>query len=204
LTTCTHHSELQLIKALSLSPHFTNHYTLSLFPACSVSNSRSLTTAFNSKDSSVSVAATCLYTNFLRYNLVLWLSRVSIHISYDIICSCCGCHVSIQISCFIIYSCCGSHVSIQISNVVSTCAVAVTCLYKFQMSYLLVRCLSRISIQISNVISTRAVAVTCLYTNFVLHNLLVMWLSRVCIQISCFIIYSCCDCHVSVYKFRAS
>jgi hypothetical protein len=34
LTTYTHHSHLQVITALSLISTLTNHYTLSLFPAC--------------------------------------------------------------------------------------------------------------------------------------------------------------------------
>jgi hypothetical protein len=48
------------------SPHFTNHYTLSLFPACGVSNSHSLTTASNSGDSSAS------HTHIVT---VWWISR---------------------------------------------------------------------------------------------------------------------------------
>jgi hypothetical protein len=56
LTTYTRSSELQEIAALSLSPHFTNQYTLSLFPACCVSSNLSLATASNSGVSSASHA----------------------------------------------------------------------------------------------------------------------------------------------------
>jgi hypothetical protein len=56
LTTCTHHSELKVITALSLISTPINHYTLSLFPACCVSKSRSLATASNSGNSSCSKA----------------------------------------------------------------------------------------------------------------------------------------------------
>jgi hypothetical protein len=57
LTTCTHHSELQVITAplLISTIHKSPLHPLNLFPACSV-NSRSLATSSNSGDSSASLA----------------------------------------------------------------------------------------------------------------------------------------------------
>jgi hypothetical protein len=54
LTTCTHHSELQVITALSLifTLYKSPQHPLSPFPTCCVFNSRSLATASNSGDSS--------------------------------------------------------------------------------------------------------------------------------------------------------
>jgi hypothetical protein len=56
LTTCTHHSELQIITALLIISTLYKSRQLSLFPACCVSNSCSLATASNSGDSSASLA----------------------------------------------------------------------------------------------------------------------------------------------------
>jgi hypothetical protein len=58
LTTYTHLSEPQVITALSLisTLYKTSQHPLSHFPACCVFNSRSLTTASNSGDSSASHA----------------------------------------------------------------------------------------------------------------------------------------------------
>jgi hypothetical protein len=58
LTTYTHHLELQVIKALSLicTLYESPQHPLSLFAACRVFVSRSLTTASNSGDSSASRA----------------------------------------------------------------------------------------------------------------------------------------------------
>jgi hypothetical protein len=58
LTTCTHHSELHVITALSpiSTLHKSPQHPLSLFPACYVFNSRSLATASNSGDFSASRA----------------------------------------------------------------------------------------------------------------------------------------------------
>jgi hypothetical protein len=62
LTTYTRHSELQVITALSLisTLYKSPQLPLSLFPACSVFNSRSLATANNSGDSSASRAQVLL------------------------------------------------------------------------------------------------------------------------------------------------
>jgi hypothetical protein len=56
LTTCTHHSELQVITALSLisTIHRSSQHPLSPFPACCVFDRRSLATASNSGDPSAS------------------------------------------------------------------------------------------------------------------------------------------------------
>jgi hypothetical protein len=56
LTTYTHKPELQVITALSLisTIYKLPQHPLSLFPACYVFTSRSLSTAFNGKDSSAS------------------------------------------------------------------------------------------------------------------------------------------------------
>jgi hypothetical protein len=58
LTTCTHHSELPVIIALSLISilYKSPQHSLSLFPACCVFNRRFLATASNSGDSSASRA----------------------------------------------------------------------------------------------------------------------------------------------------
>jgi hypothetical protein len=58
LTTCRHHSELQVITCLSLISilHKLPQHPVSLFPTCCVSNSSSLAMASNSRDSSASRA----------------------------------------------------------------------------------------------------------------------------------------------------
>jgi hypothetical protein len=58
LTTYTHHSELRIITALSLTStlYKSTQHPLSLFPACCIFISRSLATACNSGDYSISLA----------------------------------------------------------------------------------------------------------------------------------------------------
>jgi hypothetical protein len=102
LTTYTHHSELQVITALSLiSTLYTSLYAKS-FPACSVSNSHSLATTSNSGHSSAScpqallsqppVRNSCqLSTNWVpgwrpfHTNLIFFSSHVDFQLNWQLV-----------------------------------------------------------------------------------------------------------------------
>jgi hypothetical protein len=78
LTTCTHHSEIQVIRALLLICTFykSPQHPLSLLQACCVFNSRSLATASNSGDSSASRAHVVTVRRISRNWTLIFTSKL--------------------------------------------------------------------------------------------------------------------------------
>jgi hypothetical protein len=87
LTTYTHNLELQVITALSLSPHFTNHHSTrwDFFQTGVSLNSCSLSTASNSRDSSASRTQVLLsqppVQNSCRLSTQLWRHLFSAYLA---------------------------------------------------------------------------------------------------------------------------
>jgi hypothetical protein len=75
LTTCTHHSELQIFTALSLISTLYQSLHAKSSPACSVFTSRCLVTALNNGDSSASVLTSLLFGEYQTTELSTVIQR---------------------------------------------------------------------------------------------------------------------------------